>query len=129
MKTFEQCCDYLGISTELPKCQIRERQHQAAYKLSVCMDAWNKQDGFDPDEMANFYQDGVGYTPYFYFKGGRLLSAGNAVNGSSVGIVFVSTSYAASTTYANLGLRLCLKTPERAVAFGKIFIETFNELI
>ena len=129
LDNFKSCCDYLGIDNTLPVCQIDERQIQAAYKLSVCVAAWNKQDDFEPDEMANFYQDGVGYTPYFYFKGGRLLSAGNAVNGSSVGIVFVSASYAASTTYTNLGLRLCLKTSERAVAFGKIFIETFNELI
>ena len=138
---FLESCEMLGLnpdelmlsptlSDNTPE-SVRKRikQLNAATKLSICMMAWNKQDGFEPDESANYYQEGVGYTPYFYFKGGRLLSAGNAVNGSSVGIVFVSASYAASTTYANLGLRLCLKNPERAVAFGKIFIETFNELI
>ena len=56
MKTFEQCCEYLGIPTDLPKCYVREKQIQAAYKLSVCMMAWNKQDGFEPDETANFNQ-------------------------------------------------------------------------
>ena len=133
MKTFEQCCDYLGISTELPKCQIRERQHQAAYKLSVCMMAWNKQDGFEPDEMANYYEGGVGYTPQFYIADGKLLLSSNSVNsGASVGIVYAKGFYSDEyiiTPDANLGLRLSLKTRERAVAFGKIFIETFNELI
>ena len=48
MRTFESCCEYLGISTELPKCQIDEKKLQAAYKLRVCMAAWNKQDEIEP---------------------------------------------------------------------------------
>ena len=129
MKTFEQCCEYLGIPTDLPKCYVRERQHQSAYKLSVCVAAWNKQDDFEPDEMANFYQDGVGYTPYFYFKGGRLLSSGSATSGSFAGIVYAYAYSAAAATSAHFGLRLSLKTRDRAKEFGKVFIETFNELI
>ena len=53
MKTFEQCCEYLGIDNALPTCHIDEKKFQAAYKLRVCMTAWNKQDGFVPDEIAN----------------------------------------------------------------------------
>ena len=129
MKTFESCCEYLGISTELPKCQIRERQIQAAYKLSVCVAAWNKQDGFEPDETANYYQEEAGYTPYFHFRDGRLLSSGSAIHGSSAGLVTTYATLAASYTYANFGLRLSLKTRDRAVEFGEAFIEIFNELI
>ena len=129
MKTFEQCCDYLGISTELPVCQVDERQIQAVYKLRVCMRAWNKQDGFEPDEKANYYQERVGYTPYFLLRDGKLLSSGSAYTGSYAGIVYAYANTAAAYTYANFGLRLCFITRERAVAFGKIFIETFNELI
>ena len=124
--TFEECCEYLGISTELPKCQIRERQIQAAYKLSVCMKAWNRQDGFEPDETGGYYQKDVGYTPHFHHKDGRLLSSGNAVNGSSAGIIHAFTN---AYTNASVGLRLCFKTRDRAMDFGITFIETFNELI
>ena len=127
--TFEECCNYLGISEELPKCQIIERQHQAAYKLSVCMAAWNKIDGFEPDEKANHYQEKVGYTPYFILRGGKLLSSGNAYNGSSAGLVYAYEFYAGAYTSAYIGLRLCLGTRDRAIEFGEVFIEIFNELI
>lgn len=129
MITFEQCCEYLGIPTDLPKCYVREKQHQAAYKLSVCMAAWNKQDGFEPDEKATWKESNVGYTPYFMLKGGGLLSSGYATNGSLSGIVYATASYSAAYTSAYVGLRLCLKTHDRAIEFGEVFIEIFNELI
>ena len=129
MKTFEQCCEYLGIPTDLPKCYVREKQIQAAYKLSVCMMAWNKQDGFEPDETANFNQAGAGYTPYFLLIKGRLLSSGNASYGTYAGIIHASAFYAAAYTSAHLGLRLSFITKERAISFGETFIDIFNELI
>jgi len=133
MKTFESCCEYLGIPEELPKCQIDERQIQAAYKLRVCMRAWNKQDGFEPNETANYYEDRVGYTPQFYIAEGKLLLSSDSVNsGASVGIVYAKGFYSDEyiiTPDANLGLRLPLSSRERAVEFGKTFIDIFNELI
>ena len=60
LETFEQCCEYLCIDNALPVCQIDERQIQAVYKLRVCMMAWNKQDGFEPDERTVFYQKEAG---------------------------------------------------------------------
>ena len=90
--TFESCCKYLGIPTDLPKCYVRERQHQSAYKLSVCMAAWNKIDGFEPDEKASYHQEGVGYTPYFLLRDGNLLSSGGAYYGSVAGIVLAYAS-------------------------------------
>lgn len=129
MNTFEQCCEYLGISTDLPKCHIDEKKFQAVYKLRVCVNAWNKIDEFEPDETANYYQDGVGYTPYFHLRDGRLLSSGIANYGSSAGIVHAYAFNAAASAYAHLGLRLCLKTQERAVEFSETFIDIFNELI
>ena len=126
LDNFKSCCDYLGIDNILPICQIDERQFQAAYKLRVCMKAWNKMDEFKPDEMASYYQKDVGYTPHFHHKDGRLVSSGNAVNGSAAGIVHAFTD---AYTNASVGLRLCLKTRERAVEFGKTFIDIFNELI
>ena len=129
MNTFEQCCEYLGISTDLPKCHIDEKKFQAVYKLRVCVNAWNKIDGFEPDETANYYQEGVGYTPYFHLRDGRLLSSGHASYGSYAGIVNAIAYYAAAITSAYIGLRLCLKSIDRAVDFGKTFIDIFNELI
>ena len=129
MRTFESCCEYLGISTELPKCQIDEKKLQAAYKLRVCMAAWNKQDEFEPDEKATWKESNVGYTPYFMLKSGGLLSSGAAYNGSTAGFVSAHASNAAATSIANFGLRLCLKTHDRAIEFGEVFIETYNELI
>ena len=129
MKTFEQCCEYLGIPTDLPKCYVDERQFKAAYKLRVCMMAWNKQDGFEPDEKAVYYQEVAGYTPHFDFKDGRLLSSGAAFYGSAAGLVFASVYPAAALTPTSFGLRLCLKTRDRAVEFGEKLIDTFNELV
>ena len=127
MKTFEQCCEYLGIDNTLPTCQIDEKKFQAAYKLRVCMTAWNKQDSFVPDEMANNDQIKYGCTPCFYFKNGKLLPSDNATFDSYVGIVYAT--YPAANSYMNTGLRLSLKTFKRAVEFGKTFITIFNELI
>lgn len=128
LKTFEECCKYLGISEELPKCQIDERQIQALYKLRVCMKAWNKQDKFEPDEKANWKSDDGGYTPHFILRDGKLLSSGIASNVSSAGIVSAIASTAAASSSATLGLRLCLKTRDRAVEFSKVFIDIFREL-
>lgn len=131
--TFEECCEYLGIPTDLPKCHIDEKKFQAVYKLRVCVNAWNKIDGFEPNETANYYQEGVGYTPQFYIADRKLLLSSDSVNsGASVGIVYAKGVYSDEyiiTPDANLGLRLPLSSRERAVDFGKTFIEIFNELI
>ena len=134
LDNFKSCCDYLGIDNTLPVCQIDERRIQSVYKLRVCMKAWNRQYGFEPDETANYYQEGVGYTPQFYIADGKLLLSSDSVNsGASVGIVyakgFYSDEYIDVPPDANLGLRLPLSSRERAVDFGETFIEIFNELI
>ena len=129
MRTFESCCEYLGISEELPKCEVDQKQFQAVYKLRVCMRAWNKQDGFEPDETATYKQKNVGYTPYFNFKDGKLLSSGSANHGSFAGLVIATAINAADYTLAYFGLRLCLSTEHRAIEFSETFIEVFNELI
>ena len=107
----------------------RIKQLNAATKLSVCMMAWNKVDGFEPDETANYYQEEAGYTPYFYFKNGRLLSSGIAYYGSLAGLVNANAIHAAAITYAHIGLRLCFITHKRAIEFSEKFIDTFNELV
>jgi len=107
----------------------RIKQLNAATKLSVCMMAWNNQDEFEPDETALWLDKNVGYAPIFYLEKGKLLSSSSAANGSHAGLVTASVNITATSTHARLGLRICLKTKKRAVEFGEVFIETFNELI
>ena len=138
---FLESCEMLGLnpdelmlsptlSDNTPdSVRNRIRQLNAVTKLSICMTGWNKVDGFEPDETASYYQEGVGYTPYFDYKDGRLLSSGNASLGSIAGIVYAAASLSAAKPYASFGLRLCLGTRNRAIEFGEVFIETFNELV
>ena len=138
---FLESCEMLGLnpdelmlsptlSDNTPdSVRNRIKQLNAATKLSVCMAAWNKQDKFEPDETALYGKENEGYTPYFILEDGKLLSSGFAYIGSYAGIVDAYAYLAASLTYANFGLRLCLGTRNRAVEFGQVFIETFNELI
>ena len=65
----------------------RIKQLNAFTKLSICMIAWNKQDEFEPDETAGYYQDKVGYTPLFRYEKGRLLPYGDANHSSVSGLV------------------------------------------
>lgn len=138
---FLESCEMLGLnpdelmlsptlSDNTPDI-VRKRINQlnAATKLSVCMMAWNRQDGFKPDEKAVYYQKGVGYTPHFNYKDGRLLSSGSAYNGSYAGLVYANAYTAASYTSAAFGLRICFITLKRAIEFGETFIDIFNELI
>lgn len=93
------------------------------------MAAWNKYDGFEPDETTAYFQFNVGYTPHFNYKDRVLTLSGVAILGLSSGIFSASVPNAASNTFAHFGLRLPLKTRERATEFGLTFIETFNELL
>ena len=138
---FLESCEMLGLNpdelmlsptlsdTTPDSVRNRIKQLNAATKLSVCIMAWNKQDDFEPDETASYYQKDVGYIPHFHHKDGKLLSSGYALYGSYAGLVKAYAYYAASYTIAYFGLRLCLGTRNRAVEFGETFIEIFNELI
>ena len=138
---FLESCEMLGLNpdelmlrptlSDNTPDSVRKRikQLNAATKLSVCMMAWNKQDKFEPDETATYLQKNVGYTPYFNFKDGKLLSSGIASSGSSAGFVYAYAYYSAAITLANIGLRLCLSTEHRAIEFSETFIDIFNELI
>ena len=138
---FLESCEMLGLnpdelmlsptlSDNTPdSVRNRIKQLNAATKLSVCMMAWNREDGFELDEKATYLKENVGYTPHFYFKGGKLLSSGNAFHGSIAGIVLAFAYSSAASTSASFGLRLCLSTEQRAVEFSETFIDIFNELL
>ena len=138
---FLESCEMLGLnpdelmlsptlSDNTPdSVRNRIKQLNSVTKLSICMAAWNRIDGFEPDEKASYYQEGVGYTPYFLLRDGNLLSSGHASYVSNAGIVYANAYTSAANTTAYLGLRLCLVSRKRAIEFGETFIETFNELI
>lgn len=82
-------------------------------RLCTIAQAWNKADGFEPD-FSNTSQ--YKYFPWFVYDNG------------AAGFVY---AYAYSTAaYANaiIGSRLCFKTRERAMQFGKQFIDLWNDV-
>lgn len=82
-------------------------------RLCTIAQAWNKADGFEPD-FSNTSQ--YKYFPWFVYDNG------------AAGFVFASTSSAATYAYAYFGSRLCFKTRERAMQFGKQFIDLWNDV-
>lgn len=82
-------------------------------RLCTIAQAWNKADGFEPD-FSNTSQ--YKYFPWFVYDNG------------AAGFVCAYTDGAATNAYANFGSRLCFKTRERAMQFGKQFIDLWNDV-
>lgn len=82
-------------------------------RLCTIAQAWNKADGFEPD-FSNTSQ--YKYFPWFVYDNG------------AAGFVCASTFNTASYAYAYFGSRLCFKTRERAMQFGKQFIDLWNDV-
>lgn len=86
----------------------------ALNELFTIAQAWNKEDEFEPDfSNSNQYK----YFPWFVYDKG------------DAGFVFANTSNTAAYTYADVGSRLCFKTPERARQFGEQFIDLWNDVL
>lgn len=113
VKSFEDACQVLGISTNVPEVKGLPRKHQKAiianYKLIVIAEALNE--GWKPN-----WQDSDEYKYYPWF---------DMSNPAGVGYSF--TYYAASSTPASFGSRLCLKNRELAIYFGQTFTDLFND--
>lgn len=82
-------------------------------RLCTIAQAWNKADGFEPD-FSNTSQ--YKYFPWFVYDNG------------AAGFVYANANSAAATADANVGSRLCFKTRERAMQFGKQFIDLWNDV-
>lgn len=82
-------------------------------RLCTIAQAWNKADGFEPD-FSNTSQ--YKYFPWFVYDNG------------AAGFVSANTHTAATYAYAHFGSRLCFKTRERAMQFGKQFIDLWNDV-
>lgn len=113
VKSFEDACQVLGISTNVPEVKGLPRKHQKAiianYKLIVIAEALNE--GWKPN-----WQDSDEYKYYPWFD-----------MSNPAGVGCSATSFTASNTAAKLGSRLCLKNRELAIYFGQTFTDLFND--
>lgn len=85
----------------------------ALNKLFTIAEKWNKEDGFVPD-FSNKGQ--WKYFPWFKYEG------------ESAGFVYAVTNGTASVASASFGSRLCFKSESRAEAFGKKYVDLYNEV-
>ena len=85
----------------------------ALNELFTIAQAWNKADDFVPD-FSNSMQDK--WFPWFVYDKG------------AAGFVCASTIYTPSCAYASVGSRLCFKTQNRAIQFGKQFVGLYNQV-
>lgn len=82
--------------------------------LFTIAEAWNKQDNFVPDfSNRNQYK----YFPWFNY------------DEEAAGFVCANAHYAAASTYAAVGSRLCFKDSNRARQFGTQFIDLWNDFL
>lgn len=113
VKSFEDACQVLGISTNVPEVKGLPRKHQKAiianYKLIVIAEALNE--GWKPN-----WQDSDEYKYYPWFD-----------MSNPAGVGCSDTSGTASVTGASVGSRLCLKNRELAIYFGQTFTDLFND--
>ena len=82
-------------------------------RLCTIAQAWNKADDFTPD-FSNRNQ--TKWFPWFVYSD------------DAAGFVCAATDSSASGAYAYFGSRLCFKTRERAMQFGKQFIDLWNDV-
>lgn len=85
----------------------------ALNELFTIAQAWNKADDFVPD-FSNSMQDK--WFPWFVYDKG------------AAGFVAAATFNTATTAYAYIGSRLCFKTRNRAIQFGKQFVGLYNQV-
>ena len=85
----------------------------ALNELFTFAQAWNKADDFVPD-FSNSMQDK--WFPWFVYD-----------KGSAV-FVSANTHATATSTAAHFGSRLCFKTRNRAIQFGKQFVGLYNQV-
>ena len=156
IKTYEDACEVLGLTPIYSdKTQSRAicqyinshwdfRQDLpnhiiALLKLETISKAlWGKDWQPKPDPTGREYY----YYPYFAlwtekeikdnedrFKERGALLAADAGNGSSAGFGSLAASYRSSDAGASLGFRLCQETEEKAIYFGKQFIDLWADYL
>lgn len=152
IKTYEDACEALGISpistTEDDddndvvqtdtEHYVFPKHLVALYKLETISKAlWGKWQP-KPDAKGGEYY----YYPWFalwtdeeikreaddFKKKGALLAA-SAYYGSSAGFGYLDANDRSSSAYAYIGFRLCQETEEKAMYFGRQFIDLWAEYL
>lgn len=85
----------------------------AMNELFTIAEAWNKADNFVPD-FSDASQSK--YFPWFVY------------DTWTAGFVYAAANAAATNTNAHIGSRLCFKTRNRAIQFGKQFVDLYNQV-
>ena len=85
----------------------------ALNELFTIAQAWNKADDFVPD-FSDSMQDK--WFPWFIY------------DKRAAGFVYAFTLYTPSNAGATIGSRLCFKTQNRAIQFGKQFMGLYNQV-
>ena len=136
IKSFEDACKHLGISTELPAqragveyCKEAVEQSLAAYKLMVICKAINNGQQYD--------EDGDTWFPVYWFytkkeledmgederkrKGIQLLSAASALSAETAGVRCAGAGTRGAVAHANSGFPLCANSEEKALYLDEQF--------
>lgn len=152
IKTYEDACEALGISpistTEDDddndvvqtdtEHYVFPKHLVALYKLETISKAlWGKWQP-KPDAKGGEYY----YYPWFAlwtdeeikreaddFKKKGVLLAAYAYSGSNAGFGFLAAFYRSSSANADVGVRLCQETEEKAMYFGRQFIDLWAEYL
>ena len=111
VKSFEDACQVLGISTATPDVSKLPMKHQIAiisnYKLTIIAEAINE--GWVPDwNNSNDYK----YYPYFKMN-----------NGSGLAFSYCAWAH----THSIVGSRLCVSSSEEAEHVGETFLDLWSE--
>ena len=114
VKTFEDACEVVGISSTIPDFshfRKKLRKSMAAhYKLMIIAEALNE--GWEPDwNDKNQYK----YYPWF-----EVLSSGFG---------FSDSGYGCDLTLTDVGSRLCFKSRELSTYAGKQFNDIYNDYL
>lgn len=120
VKTYEDACKVLGvepINEQNAKAQGFRSDEIARRKLETIAAALNE--GWKPDWNNT---DQYKYYPYFYIQE-------NAKGKGSAGLSFAHTSYAATTTAALVGSRLCFYASRLARYASNQFTDLYEQIL
>ena len=112
IRDYESARKYLGLEKG-EKNHRHDKAVEALEKLFTIAEAWNREDDFVP-HWCNYEQEK--WFPRFVYD-------------EDTAECVCSKSYISYTVVHSFGSRLCFKTEERALEFGKAFAELYNDVL
>ena len=120
VKSYADACKVLGIepmNEQNMKAQGFRPDEVARRKLETITEALNE--GWKPDWNNT---DQCKYYPYFFIRE-------NAKAEGTAGLSYASTNNSATSTYANVGSRLCFHDSDTARYAGNTFTELYEQIL